>query len=151
MNISRSAADPGPALAAEVAAERRKPCTNTLIQIALGRPLGFLESLLENVSHLGLHRVAVLRSADAQTLLERRIDIADRQRGHRDLIQLHAVIIHKAIVECNACATCSTAGLLLKTDFIEMLMCPRRTGGYNELLGWAPHNAHKPLSSGCIK
>lgn len=84
------------------------------------RPDGFsicplMRIICPLMPRLGLHRMAVLRGADAQALFESRIEFADGQRGHRGLVQLHAVIIHKAIVESNACSSPSRSGLFLIT------------------------------------
>ena len=69
-------------------AERREPPLDGLRQIGPGIPVGG-ERVAQDVTKLRFHRTAVPGGADAQARFQRRIDIADGERGHRCFIQVH--------------------------------------------------------------
>jgi hypothetical protein len=52
-------------------------------QIDLARTIG-TDGAADDVTSLGLHRVALLGSADAQPLLHRRVEVADGDAAHWD-------------------------------------------------------------------
>jgi hypothetical protein len=100
-NISRSGAARGRVRAA---AKRREPRMDALIEIAGWRPSGPAQRRLEDAPGLGLNGVTVLRRANAQALLDRRIKIADRDaaaHGNRlpdDIIVTNEIIDLKPIL-----------------------------------------------------
>jgi DNA-binding transcriptional LysR family regulator len=71
-----------------------------LAQVRLGALID-LDRFAHDCTQLRFHRTAMLCRAHAQPLFDRRIDIADRQRRHRCLVQLHADIVLNDSVECN--------------------------------------------------
>ena len=91
-NINRSGAARVPVRAAAGRDRRRRAARNGPRCADTGLSPGaapVLQRLSNDVPSLGLHRTPVLRRANAQLLLERRIEIADRQYRHRDLVLLY--------------------------------------------------------------
>ena len=85
------------------ASQRREAGTDALIEIAPRRTRCPRESRLKDTPGFGLHGVAVLRCADTQPLLDRRIEVADRDAAHRyrGFTCLYELIIIYDCVEIN--------------------------------------------------
>src|SRR5271166_1628322 len=64
------------------ASQRREAGTDALIEIAPRRTRCPREGRLKDTPGFGFHGMAVLRRADTQPLLDRRIEVADRDAAH---------------------------------------------------------------------
>ena len=78
-------------------AERGKAPTDRLGQVRLGLIAITGHGFAQDRARLGFHRSAVPGGAQPQPLFHRRIDIADRQGGHRGLERCHESILYKML------------------------------------------------------